>query len=159
MNREQFWQIVAHGQEDEAPGELVRAALEKLPASEIAAYQQHFDALTDQAYRWDLWGAAYVIEGGCSDDGFTDFRYALISRGREVYEAALQNPDSLAAVDICSDELFGYVAGEVYEAKTGQAIALASNQAAEPLGEQWDFDDKKEIRRRLPQLAARLKIK
>jgi hypothetical protein len=36
-----------------------------------------------------------LINGGMSDDGFTDFRYWLISRGRDVYERALADPDSL----------------------------------------------------------------
>ena len=49
-----------------------------------------FDAKMDQAYSWPLWGAAYVINGGCSDDTFTDFRAALISRGRQAFEAQLR---------------------------------------------------------------------
>jgi len=71
-----------------------------------------------QAYRWDLWGAAYIIGGGCSDDGFIDFQYGLIAKGREIYESALANPDSLADLAIPGEipnELFGYVADNVYE--------------------------------------------
>ena len=45
-----------------------------------------------------MWGAAYVIEDGCSDDCFRDFRNYVISLGRASYSAALRNPDSLAAV-------------------------------------------------------------
>ena len=32
-------------------------------------------------YRWDMWAAAYLIGGGCSDDGFIDFRAGLIAQG------------------------------------------------------------------------------
>jgi hypothetical protein len=39
-----------------------------------------------------------VIEDGCSEDCFRDFRSYLISLGREAYEAALRDPDSLAPV-------------------------------------------------------------
>jgi hypothetical protein len=37
---------------------------------EVVGYQQQFTAQLSRAYRWDLWGAAYLMEGGCSDDGF-----------------------------------------------------------------------------------------
>ncbi|MFI0445410.1 DUF4240 domain-containing protein [Actinomadura sp. 6N118] len=33
--------------------------------------------VTDYAYRHPLWNAAYLIEGGCGDDGFMDFRDGL----------------------------------------------------------------------------------
>jgi hypothetical protein len=45
----------------------------------------------------DQWGAAYLANGGCSDDGFDYFRGWLIGQGRKVYETVLADPDSLAA--------------------------------------------------------------
>ena len=51
----------------------------------------------DLAYQYGLWTAASVIErGGCTDDGFMDFRQWLVGQGRGVYMAALKDPDSLA---------------------------------------------------------------
>ncbi|MEV7233888.1 DUF4240 domain-containing protein [Streptomyces sp. NPDC051020] len=47
-------------------------------------------------YRWDVWAAAYLIGGGCSDDSFMDFRAGLIALGRDWYERAAACPDSLA---------------------------------------------------------------
>ena len=41
---------------------------------------------------------AYIIGGGCSDDGFWDFRSWLAVRGKRVYLVALRNPESLARV-------------------------------------------------------------
>ena len=35
------------------------------------------------------------MNGGCSDDGFQYFRNWIISRGKEVYYAAKENPDNL----------------------------------------------------------------
>ena len=49
-----------------------------------------------ESYHYNLWDAAHLIVQGCSDDWFEYFRAWLISMGREVYEQALQNPDSLA---------------------------------------------------------------
>ncbi|WP_449342020.1 DUF4240 domain-containing protein [Streptomyces aurantiogriseus] len=38
----------------------------------------------DRAYTWDLWGAAWVLLDGASDDAFDFFRCWLIGQGREV---------------------------------------------------------------------------
>lgn len=45
-------------------------------------------------YRYDLWAAAYLIGGGCSDDSFTDFRAGLIGQGCDWYEQATTSSDS-----------------------------------------------------------------
>lgn len=46
--------------------------------------------------RSDLWAAAFVLMGGCSDDSFMDFRSWLILQGRDAIEAIVRDPDSLA---------------------------------------------------------------
>ena len=52
--------------------------------------------LMADSYRTPLWAAAYVINGGCSDDGFDYFRGWLIVQGRQVFERAVADPDALA---------------------------------------------------------------
>lgn len=129
-----------------------------LEPSEIVSYQEHFDRQMISAYRWELWAAAYIIDGGCSDDGFTDFRYGLISRGREVFEAAVANPDSLAEIsdDEFRNESFGYVANSVYESQTGECLPRRqAKQPSEPAGEDWDFDDEELCEQKLPRLWAK----
>jgi hypothetical protein len=161
MTREQFWKLVDQAKDSAEPEDAIAEALHELSPKEIVSYQEHFDALFDAAYRWDLWGAAYLMEGGCSDDGFIDFRYGLISLGREIYEGALANPDSLANLAIdreISNELFGYAAQEQYEELTDEEEMPRKDppeEAPEPSGEQWDFDDDKENARRLPRLTAK----
>jgi len=107
MTQDEFWKrLEALPAEDRT--EELKQRLEKLAPEELVAYQEHFDRTHEQAYNWELWGAAYLIGGGCSDDGFIDFRYGLISRGRKVYEAALADPDSLAGIvdeDACAKRL------------------------------------------------------
>lgn len=96
------------------------------------------------AYRWDLWAAAYIINGGCSDDGFRYFRDWLISEGRSVFEKALKDPDSLADlphVDPAELESFGYVALDLHEEKgAGRMPRSAAVEEREPAGEPWDED-------------------
>src|SRR5205823_6840092 len=47
-------------------------------------------------YRHDMWAGAYLIGGGCSDDGFISFRARLIAQGRDWYKKA--SPDSLPTI-------------------------------------------------------------
>ncbi len=156
MNIDQFWEIIEPGKHSDKPEAILKIELEKLTPEEIESFQQHFDAFFDKAYQWDLWGAAYMIGGGCSDDGFIDFRYALISKGRHIFESALNNPDSLAELgkDLDIDnELFGYVAQEAYKNMTNNEIPRSRDtKIAREMGEHWDFEDEEENRKRIPHL-------
>ncbi len=156
MDTVQFWSIIEKVKDSEEPEEVIKSQLYDLTPEEIVSYQKHFDVFFENAYRWDLWGAAYIIGGGSSDDGFMDFRYGLISKGKEVYETSLNNPDNLADFDFeddISNEQFGYSALEAYEEKTGNEMPRkAFEQPADPIGEEWDFDDEAENKKRLPRL-------
>ena len=130
--------------------------------AEVISFQEHFDHVFALAYRWDLWAAAYIIDGGCSDDGFMDFRYGLISRGRAVFEAAVSNPDSLVDVvdesesGFIPNESFGYVAREVYESIANQEMPVNEvDHPSAPSGEDWDFDDATLCQQKLPKLWAK----
>ena len=158
MDIDRFWEL-NEGLQAESAAEKLRSRLSELEPVEIESYQEHFDRAFVSAYQWNLWAAAYIMEGGCSDDGFMDFRYGLISRGRAIFESALADPESL--VDVAGDsddgfipnEEFGYVAQQVYESKTNQAIpANKVPHSTDPSGEDWDFDDEGLCEQKLPQL-------
>lgn len=161
MTKEQFWNVIDQIKGKDEPEQAIAELLRNLTVSELISYQEHFDILFRQAYRWDLWAAAYIIEGGCSDDGFIDFRYGLIAKGREVYESAILNPDSLAASDLQGEipnELFGYAAQEAYEELTDEdemPRLPPAEKPPKPLGEEWDFDDASQNAHRLPKLWAK----
>ncbi len=97
------------------------------------------------SYRWDLWGAAFVINGGCSDDGFDYFRGWLMLQGRDVWEAALRDPESLADVSFdgdagCEDVL--YAAGKAYEqVARGSLPPSRDDHPKQPLGTAWQETD------------------
>ena len=159
MDKKAFWKLL-EGLDPEDAAAGLAARLEELEPAEIAEFQRHFDEVHERAYTWSLWGAAYLMEGGCSDDGFTDFRYGLISRGKAIYDAAMADPDLLAELldeeDFLSNEEFGYVASRVYESLTGEEIPRGDQPPAlEPAGEQWDFDDEELNAAKLPKLAAK----
>jgi hypothetical protein len=107
----EFWMIV-QDVDDTAAGampskcEAIKSRLAQLSDAQIFAFRDHFDRLMDRAYTFSLWGAAYVIHGGCGDDTFSDFRSCLISRGRKAYEPSLLDPDSMADSEIDEDDWF-----------------------------------------------------
>jgi len=143
MTDDKFWVLIAKslrpGLKRNRQLEALAAALRALSPSEIEAFESAFQRQVHKAYRWDLWGAAYVICGGASDDGFEYFLRWLISKGFAVFDAALANPDSLADVlppDVegpADFEEFAYVARQVWEEKTG-VDSLTDPDASFPAG-------------------------
>ena len=84
MPADQFWQIIERAARSEgdpdAHLEALRMGLSELSAEEVISFEVAFRRCLNEAYTWDLWGAAYVVQGGCSDDGFEYFRRWLVSR-------------------------------------------------------------------------------
>ena len=162
-----FWQLNADAREaagtDTArQAELLEERLSKLSGEQILDFEHTRHEMDRRAYTWDLWGAAYVIEDGCSDDCFRDFRAYLISLGPGPYEAALRDPDSLA--DVVEDAEEGDwenaddVAPDAYEAATGRDFPEdGSDLSGDPSGEQWDDEDQDELVQRYPRLAGRFR--
>lgn len=168
MDESEFWSIVetskagSDGSFDGRADALAKK-LSTLSPEKIAAFDRQFVILTYKAYSWDLWGAAYVINGGCSDDGFTDFRSRVISMGREVYVRALNDPETLAEVEVGPDgeedasfEEFAYVAGRVYESKTGKNLPPDASlvHPSDPTGEPFE-EDSEALAERYPRLSAK----
>src|SRR5262245_7029047 len=101
MSDEAFWSLIAKSREL-AEGDPKRQmialheVLRHLSRAELEAFASLYMTLHERAYRWDLWDAGQLVNDGMGDDSFGDFRDWLISRGREVYERTLADPDSLA---------------------------------------------------------------
>jgi hypothetical protein len=161
MQTDDFWKIIdrvhARSPDDmDAKCESLRAELTKLNDSDMTSFIELFDAADALAYDWKLWGAAYVINGGCSDDTFSDFRATLISMGRKFFERALADPDSLAEVDYDEEsafyEGFQYVKNDVAQERLDEIPMRSMPFPAEPAGVSWEDDD-------LPALLPRLSRK
>jgi uncharacterized protein DUF4240 len=95
-----FWDIIetarASAGQDRPFHEALTDHLATLTGRSILEYYERYEKMRGALYRWDLWAAACLIGGGCSDDGFIDFRAGLIARGREWYYRAAASPDNLA---------------------------------------------------------------
>jgi hypothetical protein len=127
MTEDQFWDLIESTNELGEKEQLsaLRANLEKLSIEEVEAFETVFCEQMNRSYSWDLWGAAYLINDGASEEGFHYFRLALIAKGRAVFEEAVADPDSLADILAPGDgdlefEEFAYVARRVWSGKTGQ---------------------------------------
>lgn len=166
MDTATFWNLIdaaratSRGDKGRMTAALA-AALRPLGAAGVAAFQRRLDDHMAKAFTWPLWGAAYIINGGCSDDGFEYFRALLIANGREVYERAVADPDALASIDLAFNddgyfefESFLYVTFEVYEDLTGDGdIPRADSPIRpEPAGRPWS-EDGDDLPRLLPNLA------
>jgi hypothetical protein len=144
MDRDTFWAVIetARRADGAARATALQRALIRVPPAQISSFAEHQAALMADSYSWPLWGAAYIIKGGCSDDAFDYFRGWLLLEGRATWDAALADPESLAKVDVdpddaeCEDVV--YAASSAYEQVTGARMAFASATcAATPTGTPW----------------------
>jgi hypothetical protein len=168
MDLERFWKIVESSRSRFDPAwadgnmerqlEELRKLLLKLPPEEIVGFRDRLLELMDAAFHWDLWGAAYLIARGCSDDGFADFRGWLISMGQNVFERAVFDAESLVDVadapgveDVFFEEFLN-VPARVYEEATGREIpAYTGHFRRVPAGDRWS-EKGDELQRRFPGL-------
>ncbi len=128
LDEERFWTIVSKSLENAEDEDAQEAALMdelmKLSPKEMISFDLRTCKLLYDTYTPELWCAGYILNTGCSDDGFEYFRRWIISRGKATYYQAKENPDSL--IDEVSDdkdyyefEGFMYVVIEAFLQKTG----------------------------------------
>jgi hypothetical protein len=170
MRTDDFWAVIDRATADRpgSPGEVAKRATADLASrdpEEIVAWGRHLDKVMVASGKEDLWAAAYLINGGCSDEGFDHFRGWLIAHGRDVLARAVRDPDSLAdlpTVQAAADtgavfeaEEVLSIAQEAYQQATGDQLPASEGGATRPeAADLWDFDNEDEMRRRLPRLSS-----
>jgi hypothetical protein len=135
-------------------------ALKALTVPEVVAFDRFVHERIRDAYRADLWEVAYVMNGGCSDDGFDYFVGWVVSRGRARYEAALASPEAAAKGVSPDDEPFEfealwYAASRAYAAITGRDDYEAAVAPAVTRTLTGVLPEEDEILARHPKLAKR----
>ena len=168
MGLDRFWDLIeqARRKTDASKGpegypllddeNALAEVLATLSPEDIVQFDHRYSERIIAGYDWDLWAALAIIEGAYGDDAFEHFRAELILFGRQIYEAALQNADSLtdAGPLPCGMEGLIYVPARVYEAKTGREFPYEENGGVpphpeEPAGLPWQEED---LPARLPRL-------
>ncbi|CUX32274.1 hypothetical protein BN3590_00781 [Clostridium sp. C105KSO15] len=124
MNKDTFWRIIdeVNSETDQNNQSAILKETEKkllaFSSKDIIDWHNIKKMYMDLAYRNDLWAACAATQSHSTDDGFIDFRSWLISRGKEVYMDALNDPDTLAEQDFpigtADFESYGYVAHDCY---------------------------------------------
>lgn len=150
MTTPEFWKIIEKSKRGVASSdeqaEQLEALLTKLPSDEILSFERIFTEFRYAAYRWDLWGVAYLLCGGCGDDSFDYFRAWLIGRGQKFYEDALKDPESIARKvtenDYPEAEFLLYAASKAFEKQTGREMPFSSvEHPQEPVGKKWTEEE------------------
>jgi hypothetical protein len=149
MNHTDFWALmdttsVASDGDGNRHADLLIDALATLPEQEIVDFDTLFQEHMDRAYHRNLWAAAFIIQCGCSNDGFMDFRAWLISRGQSVFENALADPESLVTVIESDNETYIIkifaISKYAYHQKTGRDMPYKLHHVPELIGDAWDED-------------------
>ncbi len=168
MDLKRFWDVIAfccpHGADSREWYRSLVKTISSLPSLDMVRFDRRFGELTDALYTVNHWGAAYLINGGASDDGFYYFRCWLVGMGKTVYEAALAGPDSLADVVDPSEEYEAEIYGVAWQAwqRSGRPEeefeklrkSMSSRKQGKLKGRNWDFDNNAAMRKHLPRLAA-----
>lgn len=153
--------------------ELLAAQLGDFPLLEVVGFHRVVEELEALSLRVDLWGAALVVHRmgpvdhfWCSEDHLWGFREWLVEQGRQVYEAAIADPDSLADNPELDERLpWGWgiwgVAMTVYRQRTGEELAGLEGWSGDLIGGEEALHslwrDPQELRRRYPRLWARFR--
>jgi hypothetical protein len=159
METETFWKIIettkskSFGDYEKQQSELEKELL-KLTAKEVLEFDNKFRTLKGEIYNWNFWAAAYIINGGCSDDCFSDFRGWLIGQGKSIFNNAIQNIETLSELKETNDgdwEGLSYIPTDIYEKKTGNDMPQGIQENFEITGEEWE-EDENNLKNRFPKL-------
>lgn len=153
-----FWGVLAGAGNGAASCEQFSMNLTKVLATmqddQLKRFATGWADWWDDSYRWDLWGAAYIINGGASDDGFDYFRGWLLTQGFQQWERARRHPDTAfeelepGTIAECEDVVV--VLPNAYEARFHEEAPDLG--AKEPTGTRWSESD---LPRRFPTLTRR----
>ena len=131
LDEDKFWLIIDNSlkksSNQEEQEKILVEEIEQLSPKEMIGFRLRTDKLLYDTYNSEIWCAGYIMNGGCSDDGFEYFRCWLISRGKNTYYKIKSNPDYLVnetneSIEFYDFESFWYVALTAFKTKTGKEL-------------------------------------
>lgn len=159
MNEDDFWKLIdksraASNNNYQTQITSLKTILLTLEPTDIEKFDNTFTSLLVTSYDYKLWGASYVINGGCSDDCFDYFRQYLIGHGKEKFYQTIKDPESCVSW-IKSEEQdnwegLQYSAMEAYKQKTGKEIPKSYHPKFELKGKPFDEET---VMKQYPKLA------
>ncbi|MFZ6689290.1 DUF4240 domain-containing protein [Undibacterium sp. SXout11W] len=176
MTIDEFWDLVEQCNDEEYPDDKAKELLYQCSPDEILEFGCFLELLQCYAYRSDIQCAAHMLCDASADDRFEYFLRGLIAMGRDVFDSAITNADTLHVLWGCDDienEEFGWVARKVYAKKLDVDLGIAFSLIDEKFEKKekelflkqgniykrqelpyWDFDDEKANRKNLPILSS-----
>lgn len=146
MDDDRFWQMVEWANE-QSDGDMemkywcLYVQILQLSPKEATAFSAIYDRHHDLSYSWSMAEACDILLDGAGSDGFDDFRAALLSMGRQVYERAIDDPDSLAEVNASIEtwrfESYSYAVMKAVNQVTGDDVKRAIPAPRELSGKPW----------------------
>ena len=105
MDTHGFWSLVDQSVDPAQGGterqrQFLRNHQRSTGKTEVTDFQTEYDRAIAEARSWRLWGSAYLINGGSSDDEFEYFCACLIGQGIGVFRAAMAGPAASRAFAI-----------------------------------------------------------
>ena len=159
MSEEDFWKLIdksrtASNNNYQTQISSLKTILLTLEPADIERFDNTFTALLAASYDYKLWGASYVINGGCSDDCFDYFRQYLIGHGKEKFYQTIKDPESCASWIKSEEEDnwegLQYPAMEAYKQLTGKEIPKTYQPKVELKGKPFDEET---VMKQYPKLA------
>lgn len=159
MDEDDFWKLIDKSRsisnnDYQTQISSLKTILLTLQPTEIEKFDNTFTALLAASYDYNLWGASYVINGGCSDDCFDYFRQYIIGHGKEKFYQTIKDPESCASWMKSEEEDnwegLQYPAMEAYKQKTGKEIPKTYQPKFELKGKPFDEET---VMKQYPKLA------
>ena len=136
----EFWEVIEDTRPDHhnpsAHAQAITSRLADSGIEAVRAFAAGFDEAMDGLYTWDLWGAAFLSFGGCSDDAFEYLRAWLIGRGKAVTNRARTDPEGLF-LDLLDQSESPESRWEELGLGEGEALLYATGLAHEQLTDEW----------------------
>lgn len=173
LDEDLYWSIIASSlkntEDQDAQEQYLIKEISKLTPKQMIGFRLRTDKLLYDTYNSEMWCAGYIMNGGCSDDGFEYFRNWVISRGRETYYRAKENPDNLISevdenAEMYDFESFWYVALEAFKKVTGKDLYdyidednfKTKEGQYPPITFTWQEENPESMKKICPHLFARL---
>ncbi|WP_053365689.1 DUF4240 domain-containing protein [Bacillus sp. FJAT-27245] len=96
MEQKEFWSLIEKSRDYDDQAEWLIEVLAQKGLEKVLDFEFLFRELMNSSYKSRLWGAAFVLMGGCSDDAFDYFRGWLIGQGEEIFNKVMKDPEFLA---------------------------------------------------------------
>ena len=142
MNEQILWMLVKHSQEmnNDAfqQSQLLIDLLSEWSIKNIYKFEKLYWKLMRRSYDADLWAAAYVINDGCSQQDFLNFRSWLLLQGQAIFRKTVQDPEYL--VEWLNLPIQNPIEYPSFHHKIAELIAYKTDQPVSSRFSEKDFE-------------------